>query len=217
MTEWASERARMVAHQLAARGIREPRVLTAMASVPRERFVPDERRDASYEDRALPLPLGQTISQPFMVARTSELARIREDATVLDVGTGSGYQAAVLAELAKRVVSIERIAPLAEVARERLAELGYGDRIEVVIGDGSLGWPARAPYDAILVAAASPHVPTALREQLAIGGRLVLPVGTRGEQVLTVVERRGESNWTEMQHEPCVYVPLVGRGGFATD
>ncbi len=217
MSTFESERARMVAYQLAARGIREPRVLTAMASVPRERFVPEDRRDAAYADRALPIELGQTISQPFMVARTCELARIAEGAVVLDVGTGSGYQAAVAAELAKLVVSVERIAPLADAARERLAELGYGERVEVVIGDGSLGWPARAPYDAILVAAASPRVPPALREQLAIGGHLVVPVGARGAQVLTVVERVSEDQWRETQHEQCVYVPLVGRGGFATE
>jgi protein-L-isoaspartate(D-aspartate) O-methyltransferase len=212
-----SQRAQMVAHQLASRGIRDPRVLVAMASVPRERFVPSERRAAAYDDRALPIDEGQTISQPFMVARACELANIGREARVLDVGTGSGYQAAVLAELARSVVSIERIASLAENARRVLDELGYGERIELVLGDGSLGWPARAPYAAILVAAASPHVPPALREQLAIGGRLVLPVGTRSQQWLTVVTRTSEQEYDVEPYEPCVYVPLVGSGGFPTE
>lgn len=212
-----SERARMVAYQLAARGLRDSRVLTAMATVPRERFVPRDRREAAYEDRALPLGHGQTISQPFMVARACELAQISPDATVLDVGTGSGYQAAVLAELAAKVVTIERIPELAEKAKETLEKLVYGDRIEVVVGDGSLGWPARAPYQAILAAAAAPRVPKALASQLALGGRLVLPVGSRGQQRLTVVERRGEHDYDITAHEPCVYVPLIGGGGFTSE
>ncbi len=215
MIAWESERAKMVAYQLAARGIRDPRVLTAMATVARECFVGSEVRQLAYADRALSIPLGQTISQPFMVARACELARIGPDALVLDVGTGSGYQAAVLAELARAVVSVERIGPLAEAARAKLTELGYAEKVEVVIGDGSKGWPDRAPYDAILVAAASPRIPQALREQLAVGGRLVLPLGSRDRQVLTVVERRGEDAFARTEHEPCVYVPLLGEGGFA--
>src|SRR5688500_10227466 len=138
----------MIAHQLEARGIMDRRVLDAMSRVPRERFVPETRRTASYDDRALPIAEGQTISQPFMVARTLELARVDRDAVALDVGTGSGYAAAVLAELAARVVTIERIAPLAQNAEAALRELGYADRVEVIVGDGSLGWPPRAPYSA---------------------------------------------------------------------
>jgi protein-L-isoaspartate(D-aspartate) O-methyltransferase len=211
------ERAQMVARQLAARGVRDERVLSAMASVPRERFVPSEGQHAAYDDRALPLARGQTISQPYMVARACELARIAPDAVVLDVGTGSGYQAAVLAELAHRVVTIERIPELAEAARITLEELGYAERIEVVVGDGSLGWPARAPYSAILAAAAAPRVPEALASQLALSGRLVLPIGSRGQQHLTVVERKGEDVYEETAHEACVYVPLIGQGGFPTE
>ena len=210
-------RGEMVARQLAARGVRDPRVLSAMAKVPRERFVPSEVRHASYDDRALPLARGQTISQPYMVARAAELARIGADAIVLDVGTGSGYQAAVLAELAALVVTIERIPELAEAAKATLEALGYGERVEVVVGDGSLGWPPRAPYAAILAAAAAPRVPPALASQLALGGRLVLPIGSRGQQHLTVIERTGEDTYEETAHEACVYVPLVGQGGFATE
>jgi protein-L-isoaspartate(D-aspartate) O-methyltransferase len=213
-----SLRARMVAHQLAMRGIRDARVLTAMASVPRERFVPAEFRSAAYEDRALPIAFGQTISQPYMVALACNLAAIPPDGTVLDVGTGSGYQAAVLAELAASVVTIERIPELAHSAKATLDALGYGDRVEVVVGDGSVGWPARAPYDAILVAAAAPSVPEALARQVVIGGRVLLPVGPRGgKQWLTIVERVDETSFTQREWEPCVYVPLVGRGGFADE
>ena len=210
-------RSNMVVHQLAARGILDRRVLEAMENVPRDRFVPASRREAAYDDRALPLDEGQTISQPYMVARTLELARIGPDARVLDVGTGSGYQAAVCAELAAEVISIERIPALAERAAATLAELGYDDRVAVVVGDGSLGWPPRAPYDALVAAAAAPHVPESLKRQLAIGGRLVLPVGSRGAQVLTVVTRLGEDELEETTHEGCVYVPLVGAEGWKTD
>ncbi|HJL18793.1 MAG TPA: protein-L-isoaspartate(D-aspartate) O-methyltransferase [Sandaracinaceae bacterium LLY-WYZ-13_1] len=207
-------RARMVAQQLAARGVRDRRVLDAMAAVRRDRFVPETRRESAYDDRALPLEEGQTISQPFMVARTCELARIGPDARVLDIGTGSGYQAAILAELAAEVVTIERIESLAQRAERVLGELGYGDRVTVVVGDGSLGWPARAPYHAIVAAAGAPRIPEALKAQLAVGGRLVLPVGSRGYQLLTVVERRGEALFDEAAFEPCVYVPLVGAEGW---
>jgi protein-L-isoaspartate(D-aspartate) O-methyltransferase len=209
-------RAHMVAVQLEARGIRDARVLAAMSRVPRERFVPPDRREAAYDDRALPIAGGQTISQPFMVARTLELARIAPEAHVLDVGTGSGYQAAVIAELGAHVVSIERIASLRESASLVLRELGYGERIECVVGDGSLGWPAGAPYDAIVVAAAAPRVPPALAEQLADGGRLVIPVGSRAQQWLTVAERRG-GGLTIHEEDACVYVPLLGDGGFASE
>ncbi len=217
MTDATKSRVLMVTQQLALRGVRDPRVLGAMASVPREHFVPTARREAAYDDRALPLAEGQTISQPYMVARACELAQISPGAHVLDVGTGSGYHAAVLAELASSVVSIERIARLAKEAERTLGELGYGSKIRVVVGDGSLGYPPSAPYDAILVAAAAPQIPPALKTQLRIGGRLVVPIGELGHQILTVVERKSAEEWTESKHEACVYVPLVGEGGFAIE
>jgi protein-L-isoaspartate(D-aspartate) O-methyltransferase len=210
--EEAAERRRMVERQLRRRGIADERVLEAMARVPRELFVPaDAVRDA-YADAALPIGRGQTISQPYMVARICEELRLEGDERVLDVGTGSGYQAAVLAELAAEVVTIEVIPELAEQARANLAAAGY-DRVEVVVGDGSMGYPEQAPYDGIAVAAAAPDVPPALYEQLAPGGRLVVPVGGRAGQELQVVEKR-EGGAQVARSVPCRFVPLVGEGGF---
>ncbi len=204
----AAGRARMVREHLAARGIADPRVLDAMGRVARERFVPSPLKERAYDDRALPIDAGQTISQPYMVARTLELARIGPGAHVLDVGTGSGYQAAVLAELARSVVSIERIEALALAARRALAPWPH---VEVVLGDGSLGWPARAPYDAIVAAAAAPALPPAWLTQLRPGGRVVVPLGPRDQQRLTVIEADGSRE----VHDACVYVPLIGAEGFA--
>ena len=215
MNEAALRREHMVVHHLHARGIRDRRVLAAMGRVPRERFVPEHLRDAAYEDRALPLDAGQTISQPYMVARTCELARIGPDARVLDIGTGSGYQAAILAELAAQVVTIERVEVLALGARTILEELGYSDKVRCVLGDGSVGWPEDAPYDAIVGAAAAPRVPPPIAEQLALGGRAVMPVGSRAQQILTVLERIEVDRWVETQNEACVYVPLIGAEGWA--
>ena len=174
----------MVERQLRERGIFDERVLAAMLRVPRELFVPEELRDRAYDDAALPIGEGQTISQPYMVARICEELALRGGERVLDVGTGSGYQAAVLAELAAEVHSIERIAVLADRARERLAAAGYGDRVHVHVGDGSRGLPEHAPYAAIAVAAAAPQLPEALYEQLEPRGRLVVPVGDLHEQQL---------------------------------
>ncbi len=206
-------RERMVADQLRGRGVRDERVLRAMGEIPRERFVEvgDPRR--AYADEALPIELGQTISQPFMVGRMTELLALRPGDRVLEIGTGSGYQAAILAALGCLVTTIERHADLAEAARSRLAALGYGDTIEVIVADGSLGWPSGAPWDGILVAAAAPFVPNALRDQLADGARLVIPVGPRDRQMLTVVTRHG-NDWTEVPDGACVFVPLVGAGGY---
>lgn len=205
----------MVERQLRARGIIDGRVLRAMAVVPRELFVPERLREYAYEDGALPIGHGQTISQPFIVATICELLRLEGDERVLDVGTGSGYQAAVLAELAREVVTIERIPALAEQARAALAAAGYGE-VEVLVGDGSLGAPDRAPFDAVAVAAAAPAVPEALYEQLAPGGRLVLPRGTRyGQDLVRVV--RTEHGPEEDVSVPCRFVPLVGDEGFGDD
>ncbi len=206
-------RARMVEAQLRARDIKDPRVLAAMAAVPREAFVPDRERAAAYQDGPLPIGAGQTISQPYMVARMTELIHVAAGERVLDVGTGSGYQAAILAELGCQVTSIEREPDLAASAAARLATLGYADRVEVRTGDGTLGAPDVAPLDAIVVAAAAPAIPDALREQLGDGRRMVIPVGTRREQQLIVVERHGDE-WREWSDGACVFVPLIGEAGW---
>jgi protein-L-isoaspartate(D-aspartate) O-methyltransferase len=206
------DRGRMVERQLRRRGIRDERVLAALGRVPRELFVPVQERAAAYSDNALPIGHGQTISQPYMVARICEDLQLRGEERVLDVGAGSGYQAAVLAELAAAVVAVERIPELAEQARANLAVAGY-ERVEVVVGDGTLGVPERAPFDAIAVAAAAPEPPPALYEQLAEGGRLVVPVGERTEQLLLVVEKR-EGGRRIRFSVPCRFVPLVGERGF---
>ena len=179
MPEAQMERQRkaMVERQLAGRGIKDERVLKAMGEVPREMFVPDRLKEFAYEDSALPIEAGQTISQPYIVAQMLELAEIGPEDTVLEVGAGSGYAAAVISRLAKRVIAIELHEVLVNKARERIKSLGY-DNVEVVLGDGTKGWPQAAPFNAILVAAGSPVVPPALKEQLAIGGRLIIPIST---------------------------------------
>jgi protein-L-isoaspartate(D-aspartate) O-methyltransferase len=185
----ARVRERMVAEQIAARGISDPRVLDAMRRVERHRFVPESVRDAAYGDHPLPIGHGQTISQPYIVALMTELARVKPGARVLEIGTGSGYQAAVLALLAREVYTIEIVEPLAREAAARLRALGCAN-VEVLAGDGYLGWPAHAPFDAILVTAAPPEIPQPLLDQLAVGGRLVAPVGEEwAAQELVVVER----------------------------
>ncbi len=203
----------MVEAQLRARDIKDPRVLTAMAAVPREAFVPDRERSAAYQDGPLPIGAGQTISQPYMVARMTELIHVASGERVLDVGTGSGYQAAIIAELGCHVTSIEREPDLAASAAARLATLGYAERVEVRTGDGTLGAPDGAPWDGIVVAAAAPAIPEALRAQLGDGRRMVIPVGTRREQLLIVVERHGDE-WREWSDGPCVFVPLIGEEGW---
>ncbi|HZT46261.1 MAG TPA: protein-L-isoaspartate(D-aspartate) O-methyltransferase [Gaiellaceae bacterium] len=210
--ELAAARRRMVEEQLRGRDVEDERVLAAMGRVPRELFVPEAYRARAYEDAALPIGGGQTISQPYMVARICEALALRGGERVLDVGTGSGYQAAVLAELAAEVYTIERIAALADTARAALAAAGY-DRVRVHVGDGTLGLPDHAPFAAIAVAAAAPDVPPSLYEQLEPGGRLVIPVGGRAGQELQLVVRSPEGP-AVLRSVPCRFVPLVGAEGF---
>ena len=200
-----------LAKLMAVRGIRDERVLAALAAVPRELFVPEQFRRNAYADSALPIGSGQTISQPFMIATMLEALRL-DGGRVLEVGTGSGYQAALLAELADEVVTIERVAELAEEARRTLERAGY-ERVDVRVGDGTLGVPERAPFDGIVVAAAAPAVPGPLYDQLAPGGRLVVPVGTRRDQWLEIVER-GPDGPIRVRTVPCRFVPLLGSAGF---
>ncbi len=202
----------MVDEQLRARDIADERVLAAMERVPRELFVSEAERDRAYADAALPIGEGQTISQPYMVARICEALALRGAERVLDVGTGSGYQAAVLAELAGEVHTIERHASLADQARAALAAAGY-DRVQVHVGDGTLGLPDHAPFGAIAVAAAAPEVPPSLYAQLEPGGRLVVPVGRREGQELLLVVRSPEGP-AVLRSVPCRFVPLVGEEGF---
>jgi protein-L-isoaspartate(D-aspartate) O-methyltransferase len=213
-TEQLSEaRRRMVEGQLRGRDIVDERVLDAMERVPRELFIPAGERPRAYDDVALPIGHGQTISQPYMVARICEVLALRGDERVLDVGTGSGYQAAVLAELTGEVHTIERIPELAEQARANLAAAGY-ERVDVHVGDGTLGLPEHAPYDAIAVAAAAPGLPQQLYEQLETRGRLAIPVGGRWGQRLELVIRSPEGP-AVVRSVPCRFVPLVGEEGFA--
>jgi protein-L-isoaspartate(D-aspartate) O-methyltransferase len=205
------ERRRMVREQLAGRDITDPRVLQAMTEAPRHRFVAPEWQHMAYEDGPLPIGADQTISQPYIVALMSQLLELTGRETVLEIGTGSGYQTAVLARLARQVFSIERIVELAEQASQRLTALGVNN-VEIHVGDGSRGLPDQAPFDAILVAAAAPAAPPPLLAQLAPGGRLVLPVGTREGQALERWRRSGEA-WHIERISPVMFVPLVGRYG----
>jgi protein-L-isoaspartate(D-aspartate) O-methyltransferase len=202
----------MVEHQLRGRDVVDERVLAAMERVPRELFVPERLQRRAYEDAALPIGEGQTISQPYMVARIAEALALTGNEHVLDVGTGSGYQAAVLAELAGEVDTIERIPALAEQARDNLKAAGY-ERVQVHVGDGSQGLAARAPFSAIAVAAAAPELPQTLYEQLELRGRLVVPVGRRGVQQLQVIVRSPEGP-AVLRSVPCRFVPLLGEEGF---
>ncbi len=205
-------RERMVREQLVARGIRDDRVVEAFRKVPRERFVPPELQARAYDDAALPIAQGQTISQPYVIALGLQELAVSPRAHVLDVGTGSGYQAALLAELAGLVISIERHVPLADAARARLRELGYVN-VKVLVRDGSKGYERYAPYQAIAVGAAAPDAPPALLEQLADGGRLVIPIEENGRQTLYRFTREGY----DIRREPLIpvqFVPLIGKYGF---
>jgi len=203
----------MVQTQLRDRGVRDERVLAAMERVPRHEFVASEFHAQAYDDMPLPLAEGQTISQPFIVALMLEALRIEPNDTVLEIGTGSGYQTALLAELAARVISIERHSALAHDAKQALTRLGYGN-VTLLLGDGSQGCPTYAPYDAIVVAAAAPEIPPALFDQLQEGGRMVIPIGPRGEQKLELVEKHsGQPVISTLVG--CRFVPLIGAQGYS--
>ncbi|HET7416950.1 MAG TPA: protein-L-isoaspartate(D-aspartate) O-methyltransferase [Solirubrobacterales bacterium] len=210
--KFSSRRARMVERQLRARGIEDERVLAAMGEVPREAFLPDELRARAYADSALPIGAEQTISQPWIVAAICQALELSGVELVLEVGTGSGYSAAVLSRLAAHVVSIERHEPLSRAAAEVLASLGVRN-VELVVGDGSLGVPGRAPFDAIACHATAPSPPPALLSQLAEGGRLVVPVAGGQADALTLLRRHGEE-FERTDLGPCRFVPLIGEEGF---
>jgi protein-L-isoaspartate(D-aspartate) O-methyltransferase len=208
-----AERLQMVSEQLAARGIRDDAVLMALATVPRHRFVPPPHQSYAYEDRPLPIGYGQTISQPYMVALMTETLDVRDGQRILEVGTGSGYQAAVLAHLRARVYTVERLPELAEDSRRRLCELGYGDRVDVRVGDGTEGWPQAAPFDRIIVTAAAQRIPRLLLQQLHPAGCLVLPLGEFDLQGLVRI-RRGRAGWEEEYFGECRFVKLIGVDGW---
>ena len=213
MPDYRHQRRRMVVTQIARRGIRDERVLAAMRSVPRECFVDAALAEFAYDDAPLPIEVGQTISQPYIVAAMIEAAELGPRDTVLEVGAGSGYAAAVLGQIAARVYAIERHPALVDTAAARLVSLGYRN-IELRIGDGSTGWPEAAPFDAILVAAAGPDVPSALKAQLALGGRLVLPVGSASWQRLLKITRSGDADFREQDLCGVSFVPLLGVQGW---
>jgi protein-L-isoaspartate(D-aspartate) O-methyltransferase len=208
IADTARERQRMVQDQLMRRGIQEEGVLAAMAKVPREEFVPQETRPASYTDQPLPIGYSQTISQPYVVAFMTEQLRLKRDARVLEIGTGSGYQAAILAELATEVYTVEIIEPLAKNAEATLTRLGYKN-VHVKAGDGYKGWPEHAPFDAVIVTCAPDHVPQPLVDQMKEGGRMIIPVGEPGEQQLYLLEKKN-GRLEQRTVLPVRFVPMVG-------
>jgi len=215
MEDFKKLRDLMVDAQLIPRGIKDERVLSAMRKVPRHIFVDDYMQHKAYDDMALPIGDEQTISQPYMVAIMTELLELKGNEKVLEVGTGSGYQAAILGELSREVFTIERKALLAKKAEERFQALGYNN-IRVITGDGTLGLPEESPFDRILITAGSPKIPEPLIEQLADGGVIIAPVGIRFSQQLLIV-RKSKEGISEQTHVPCVFVPLIGKHGWPED
>lgn len=215
MQSYADLRERLVAEQIEARGVRDPRVLTAMRSVPRELFVPEQLRDEAYDDMALPIGAGQTISQPYIVAYMVEALALQGGEKVLEVGTGSGYAAAVLSRIASEVFTIERIGELAQLAVTSLADAGINN-VHVRLGDGTEGWADEAPFSAILVSAGAPGVPNPLMQQLKVGGHLVVPVGAdQRHQELVRVTRVGDDKFEHEYFAAVRFVPLIGKEGWA--
>lgn len=217
MSKMDARRRRMVERQIVSRGVTHRRTLEAMRTVPRERFVPERLVGFAYEDAPLPIEEGQTISQPLIVAMMVEALELKPEDRVLEIGAGSGYAAAVLSRVAREVFAIERFAKLADRARERVKSLGY-DNLEIIRADGTLGWPAHAPYDAILVSAGGPEPPKSLLNQLAIGGRLVIPVGSSPRsQELVRIRRDGERKYSQESLGQVQFVPLIGSEAWAAD
>jgi protein-L-isoaspartate(D-aspartate) O-methyltransferase len=210
---FATERFTMVESQLRQRGIRDERLLAAMSKVPRHEFVSRQNWNEAYADHPVPIAEKQTTSQPYMIAAMVQAAQIKPGDRVLEIGAGSGYQTALLAELASQVFAVERYPSLAETAQKTLERLGYRNA-KIVTGDGSLGLPEAAPYDAIIVSAAAPRIPQALMDQLAVGGRLLIPVGEADQQVLQLVQRNADGSTTARTLEGCRFVPLIGEQGF---
>src|SRR6478736_1863298 len=210
---FAEERVSMVAQQLRQRGICDERLLAAMSKVPRHEFVSQQNWNEAYADHPIPIAEKQTTSQPYMIAAMVQAAEIKAEDRVLEIGAGSGYQTALLAELASQVFAVERYASLAEAAQKTLERLGYRNA-RIVTGDGSLGLPEAAPYDAIIVSAAAPRIPQALIGQLAVGGRLLIPVGESDQQLLQLVQRQPDGSTTVRTLEGCRFVPLIGEQGF---
>ncbi len=213
MRDFRYLRERMVRDHIAARGVADERVLAALREVPRHEFVPGHLRTQAYSDHALPIAGGQTISQPYVVARMTELLAVGPSHSVLEIGTGTGYQTAILARLARRVYSLERVPELAREAIARMRELGC-DNVKIQVFDGTVGWSEVAPFDRILVAAGAPAAPQPLLDQLAPGGRMVIPEGDRQAQRLMVYEKDAGGGVTASAHEPVAFVPLVGRHGW---
>jgi protein-L-isoaspartate(D-aspartate) O-methyltransferase len=216
MSDYAVQRERMVRDHIAARGIKDERVLAALRRIPRHLFVRDHLRSRAYGDHALPIGASQTISQPYVVAKMTELLEVGKEHSVLEIGTGSGYQTAILAVLARRVYSLERIAELAQQAIPRMRELGL-DNVKVQVFDGTVGWSEWAPYDRILVTAAAPKVPEPLLEQLAPGGTLLVPEGSINAQRLVLYKKSARGEVRRKEGEEVAFVPLLGRHGWKAD